>query len=114
MKATAGLHHPMRGMDHTGQGEAAVPMHGFLNVFGAGVLAHANGLRAADLLPILESRDPSTFSFDDDGFAWRDLRATTEQVEEARGEAVVSYGSCSFAEPIEDLEALGFLAREAE
>ena len=114
VKATAGLHHPLRGMDHTGSGDATVPMHGFLNVFGAGVLAHARGLSAADLVPVLKSRDPSAFTFDDDGFAWRDYRATTEEVERARGEAVISYGSCSFAEPIEDLEALGFLEREEE
>ena len=112
MKATAGLHHPLRGMDRTGAGDAAVPMHGFLNVFGAAILGHARGLTAADLLPILESRDAGAFTFDDDGFAWQEHRATTEEVDLARAEAAVSYGSCSFDEPIEDLEALGFLDRE--
>ena len=111
LKATAGLHHPLRGMDHTGTGKEAVPMHGFLNVFGAAVLGHARRLGAADLLPILESRDPADFVFDD-AFSWQHHRASAEEVDVARGEAATSYGSCSFAEPLEDLEALGFLERE--
>ncbi|MCP4291099.1 MAG: hypothetical protein GY780_04625, partial [bacterium] len=38
LKCTAGLHHPVRHQAETPQ----VMMHGFLNVFGAGLLAHAH------------------------------------------------------------------------
>jgi hypothetical protein len=105
LKFTAGLHHPVRRFDPGVQAY----MHGFLNVFGAGVLGHAHGLKEEDLRAILEDEDATHFACDEAGFRWRDLRATPEQVAAARREAVVSFGSCSFDEPRDDLNALGWL-----
>lgn len=106
LKCTAGLHHPIRRYD----GDVRTTMHGFLNVFGAGVLAHARGLSAEQLRPIIEEEDPAAFQFDDTGFQWRDLRASIEEITAARQRAVISFGSCSFDEPRDDLRALGFLS----
>jgi hypothetical protein len=83
-------------------------MHGFLNVFGAGVLAYARGLNAEQLLPIVQEEDPAAFRFDDTGFQWRDVRASIEEIVTAR-QRVIAFGSCSFEEPRDDLHALGLL-----
>lgn len=104
LKFTAGLHHPIRHLD-PGLG---VKMHGFVNVFAAGVLAHARGLSEEQLRPVLEDEDAGDFVFDDVGFRWQEHRAGTEEIVAAR-RRVVSFGSCSFAEPRDDLRALGWL-----
>jgi hypothetical protein len=107
MKATAGLHHPIRRYDpnvHT-------KMHGFVNVFGAGILAHVHNLDQAHTAAIVEDEDATHFKFTPDHFAWQDLAATTGQIAAIRKQSLVSYGSCSFDEPREDLAALGWLKR---
>jgi hypothetical protein len=114
-KATAGLHHPIRRYDDNLQAST----HGFLNVFGAGSLAHANVLHGEDRLPlvkvrehlrpILEEEDPAAFRFDEHGFNWRDLAVTTDAIARARSTSALSFGSCSFDEPRDDLRALGLL-----
>ena len=104
MKCTAGLHHPVR---HFNEG-MLVNMHGFLNVFGAGVLAATKHLSVEQIQMILEEEDPASLVFDETGFAWKDLRVVTSEVLHAR-QQVVSFGSCSFDEPREDLRALGFM-----
>jgi hypothetical protein len=105
VKATAGLHHPLRRFS----AELNATMHGFLNVFTGAVLAHAAGLDRGDLQAILEDEDATSFQFDDGGLAWRDRRASLTQVAAARRDFAVSYGSCSFTEPVEGLEDLGLL-----
>jgi hypothetical protein len=104
LKFTAGLHQPIRHFDHT----LRVRMHGFVNVFGAAVLAHARGVTEEQLRPILEDEDAGDFVFDEAGFRWKDYRAGTEEIVAAR-RRVVSFGSCSFDEPRDDLRALGWL-----
>ena len=104
MKCTAGLHHPMRHYNESVQEK----MHGFLNVFGAGVLAVANDLSVEQIQMILEDENPASFVFDEAGFAWKDLRVAASEIILAR-QQVVSFGSCSFDEPREDLRSLGLL-----
>jgi hypothetical protein len=98
-KATAGLHHAVRAGD----------AHGFLNVLAAAVFAHADGLGADELIPLLAEEDPGAFSVDDRAFAVRERRADANAIAEARRYLFVAYGSCSFSEPVEDLTALGIL-----
>jgi hypothetical protein len=81
-KATAGLHHPVRSERE----------HGFLNLLMASARAEA-GAGEAELQGVLAERDPAA------------LRGAAEQ---PRGR-FVSIGSCSFSEPVEDLQALGIL-----
>lgn len=104
-KATAGLHHPMR---RWSDGVNA-HMHGFLNVFAGAALAGACDLGAARLVDILEDEDPAAFRFDGTALHWRDLSAPVAAVDEARRTLAISYGSCSFDEPREDLAALGLM-----
>jgi len=104
MKFTAGLHHPMR---HYNEG-MQTKMHGFLNVFGAGVLAVTKNLSIGQIQMILEDENPVNFMFDETSFAWKGLRVVTPEVRHAR-QQVVSFGSCSFDEPREDLQSMGFL-----
>jgi len=105
LKATAGLHHPLRHYNES----VGTKMHGFINVFGAGLLAHANGLDLQEIRSILEEEDPMNFKFDETGFAWKDIRADNTQIMRARNRGLVSFGSCSFDEPREDLRAMGLL-----
>lgn len=98
MKCTAGLHHPIRHFNSS----VNTKMHGFLNVFGAGVLAFANGISQAQIQSILEDEDPANFIFDEAGFEWKGLRVATSAMIRAR-QSITSFGSCSFDEPREDL-----------
>ena len=102
-KATAGLHHPLRCVKPlTHEPNAAVgTMHGFLNVFLAAAMVE-------DAEAILRETDAGAFTFDDDGAAWRDRRVSLEELKAMR-EVAISFGSCSFEEPIGDLKELGWL-----
>jgi hypothetical protein len=98
-KATAGLHHAVR----------TDGAHGFLNLLAAAVFAHAEGLAAEQLEPLLAEEDPAAFAVDAGGLAVHGHRAGPAAIEEARRDLFVAYGSCSFSEPVEDLTALGIL-----
>ena len=104
-KATAGLHHPRRHWDASLQ----FWHHGFLNVFGAGLLALAHPLNVNDMAEILSDREAQHFRFDADGFAWKDWTCPTAQIVELRSTAATSFGSCSFDEPCQDLLAMGLI-----
>ena len=109
-KATAGLHHPVRAEQALSY-EAASPravMHGFLNVFAAAVFART-GSTLEELEAVLREPAAQAFRFDAEGLAWRHRRATTPELAAARRDFAVSFGSCSFAEPVAELHALGVL-----
>jgi hypothetical protein len=105
LKATAGLHHPFRRFDASVQ----AMMHGFVNVFAAGVLRKAQRLDRSALVTMLHDEDPGHFAFDDTGLRWGTFHATPQQIMAARQRALLSFGSCSFAEPRDDLRELGWL-----
>ena len=105
-KATAGLHHPFRGA--RGVDGGVVP-HGFLNLFIAATALHAGVLEPARLVDVLAEQDPLAFVVDPAHAAWRDVRVEAEQIAAAR-ERCVSFGSCSFDEPVNDLRELGILS----
>jgi len=91
-KATAGLHHPIRNG----------AMHGFVNVF----LAAAMPDFAEE---ILREENPHAFVFGDDGVAWRGHEVSTEALANTRRDFALSFGSCSFEEPIQDMKELGWI-----
>jgi len=105
MKATAGLHHPVRYFNEAER----VTMHGFLNVFGAGILAQYHDLNIDQITAIIEDENPQHFVFADSELKWKDFSVTVNQIEEARSQRLISFGSCSFDEPREDLRELGYL-----
>ena len=84
-------------------------MHGFLNVFAAGVLFREHWFNAAKMRDILEDERSESFRFDAEGFAWCDLRIATEEIAGHR-QSITGFGSCSFDAPRGDLRRLGLLA----
>jgi len=104
IKFTAGLHHPLRQYRE----EVQTKMHGFLNVFGAAVLAAEHRWDANQTAIMLEDENVASFSFTDDFFAWREWRIDIKRLQYRR-RFVVSFGSCSFDEPREDLRRLNLL-----
>jgi hypothetical protein len=91
-KATAGLHHPIRGERE----------HGFLNLLAASAFA-------GDEEAALAERDPRAFTFDDDRFAWRGRAAGAAELARIRRDLFTGIGSCSISEPVDDLRTLGIL-----
>jgi hypothetical protein len=109
-KATAGLHHPVRG-DHALTYEPASPratMHGFLNLFLAAGFAR-QGWKQDKLIALLEETESTAFEFDDDRATWRGHTLKTEEINETRSQVAKSFGSCSFEEPLIDLKSLELL-----
>lgn len=105
LKATQGLHHPFRHHDP----ELETKVHGFINLFAASVLAHVHDLPVKKLVEIVAETDPEAFVVGSERLAWREFGATAEQVADARQSVLTSFGSCSFAEPRNDLQALEIL-----
>ena len=90
-KATAGLHRAYP----TEAGE-----HGFLNLLAAAVFG--------DEEEALRERAPA-FALDADSFRWRDQEAPPAKLADVRASLFHSIGTCSFFEPVEELEELGIL-----
>jgi hypothetical protein len=85
-KATAGLHHPL----------AEQGRHGFLNVLAACAFEDDAALEGA-------------VELDRGSLRWNGRRAEAEQLTHVRREQLVGVGSCSFFEPVEELQELGIL-----
>ncbi|HYD01490.1 MAG TPA: hypothetical protein VEB22_09715 [Phycisphaerales bacterium] len=111
IKCTAGLHHPVRSVQKLTYkpDSPSHMMHGFLNVFFAAAFVRAANADKETILRILNETSPNAFRFEEGAIAWRDLRLTTHQLEEAREDFAICFGSCSFDEPIEDLKKLGYM-----
>jgi hypothetical protein len=91
-KATAGLHHALRGGLE----------HGFLNLLAAAAFE-------GDEEAALEETDADAFSLDASAFGWRERSVPADEIARVRRELFNSIGSCSFFEPVEELEAMGML-----
>ena len=121
MKFTAGLHHPIR---HFAE-EYDEFMHGFINTFGAGIFATTfpkpkNSQEKYKMFILLshmiDDQNAENFSFNTNSMIWKvgDDRDTqfeidVEKIENARKKGMISYGSCSFQDPIDDLTQLGWM-----
>ncbi|MCI0364279.1 MAG: hypothetical protein L0Y44_14285 [Phycisphaerales bacterium] len=104
-KATAGLHHPL---PHSSD-SLNVREFGFLNVFLAGCFAQTHELKASELIQLLDEDSSTAFAFSNGGVAWRNHRIEAANIEDVREEFAISFGSCSFDEPLADLRALNLL-----
>lgn len=113
-KATAGLHHPLRGAYHLTY-EAEAPtcrMFGFLNVLlAAAVLLNGGTDRLAQQM--LEETNPTSLDFHDTHLVWRGPEGSVtidrHTLQQVRERVVVSIGSCSFTEPVDESRALGWI-----
>lgn len=108
-KATAGLHHPFRSVNRLTYeaGSGSARMHGFLNLFVAAAFAR-NGASAEEVAELLDEEAPGAFAFDD-GVKWRGRKLGILQLRAARERFAISFGCCSFEEPIQDLQGMGML-----
>jgi hypothetical protein len=109
-KATAGLHHPLHGEYRLTYepGSALAPMYGFLNIFMAAAAAR-QGADHRTVRRMLEGVGTTAFQFGPDGVAWSDGRAGVGEIETMRREFAISFGSCSFTEPMNDLRSMELL-----
>lgn len=113
-KATAGLHHPLRAvyrLTYAPDSPSGV-MFGFLNLFLATAFLRT-GMEEAEAARLLEEGSPDAFHFDDAGVTWQGHRVGLGKLREARRCGVVSFGSCSFTDPIGDLQAIHLLGSGA-
>ena len=109
-KATAGLHHPLRAeyrLTYAPDSPSGV-MFGFLNLFLTTAFLRT-GLTESVASDLLEERSAESFRIDDGGIGWRGHRLNADELRLARTEGMISFGSCSFTEPLADLEALNIL-----
>ncbi len=110
-KATAGLHHACRA-HYPLTYERDAPkglMHGFLNLFLAAAFVQAHRADAALATAILEETDPSAFRFGDEVVTWGPHGLEMLQIAQSRETFALSYGSCSFEEPVEELGRLALI-----
>ena len=107
-KATAGLHHAVRSvrpLTYEAGCDTDV-MHGFLNVFIAACIAPLR-LKDKPVQAVLEEQDPRNLHVDPPG--WKNLDLDPDEVRQFRSTFILSFGSCSFVEPIAELKELGLL-----
>ncbi len=83
-------------------------MFGFLNVFLARVLA-AQGMSDGDAEALLEERSAESLRVRRCDRVAGTAPRMPETIAGRRGPTIISFGSCSFTEPIGDLHALGLL-----
>jgi hypothetical protein len=103
-KATAGLHHAVRG-EYRLTYQASSPMgemFGFLNISIAAALL-LSGRPDSVVLGALNERAPEAFEFNNDGALWRNNWLTAAELEAAHNEFFTGFGSCSFREPMADI-----------
>jgi hypothetical protein len=109
-KATAGLHYTIRSR-HPFTYAPDSPtgtMHGFVNLVCAAALIHFGGDEDEARI-LLNEEDATAWSISPDTIGWRSFQWCTEQLSEVRQRFFISFGSCSFVEPMHGLEALGWL-----
>jgi hypothetical protein len=110
-KATAGLHHPIRCFKPLTYAPDAPQgtMHGFLNVLLMTGFARES-FRVSLLEEIMEEEFEEVFEFTEGGVSWRGTHMLTlSHLERLRVRGMHSFGSCSFDEPVADLQELGIL-----
>ena len=105
-KATAGLHHPIRGKYPLAY-EPGAPtgvMYGYLNLMLAAAVLHAGAgedrVRAA-----LAEDDPGALRLDAEALHWKDARFGPAELAIVRDAFFHGFGSCSFREPLDELRS---------
>ncbi len=116
LKATAGLHHPLRDQYALTYDEDADrgTMHGFMNVFLAICFARVQLWTPNQVAHLLETGDPESFKVEQDQISFQDQSLTAAEIQSVRDSFAISFGSCSFVEPVQDLIQLGWLADAAK
>jgi hypothetical protein len=106
-KATAGLHHPLRGrypLTYAPNAPTGL-MYGYLNVLLAAAQARA-GASVDALVTTLEERHHDRLGLDDVEVRWDGGRASADELAMLRRDFARSFGSCSFREPLDEIGVL--------
>jgi len=100
-KATAGLHHAMRGAYPLSDeiGAQSATMHGFVNLMLA-TAAVGERLPTTTAAALLTRTDHSALVFDDERVRWGDVELSIDAIGRMREAQCVSFGACSFREPV--------------
>ena len=110
-KCTAGLHHPLRCIKPLTYEKNApkATMNGFLNVFLAAAFLR-EGYKSDLINELFEDEWAESFAFDAGGVTWRqEYFISLAQLKALRMRGAISFGSCSFDEPIADLQQIKLL-----
>jgi hypothetical protein len=115
-KATAGLHHPLRGQYPLTYDAVAEQgrMHGFVNLFVAACLSFTRAWAAEQLVEVLDVSSPDRFEFGDHRLSFDGMELTLDEIRKTRRMFALSFGSCSFVEPVDELKRPGWLAETAK
>jgi hypothetical protein len=110
-KATAGLHHPLKCVKPLTyeQNAPTGTMHGFLNLFLSACYLRQN-LNNSFVFNLMNETDGKNFEFADEGILWKENAIATGTIAATRVKNAISFGSCSFLEPIEDLQQLSVIS----
>ncbi len=103
IKFTAGMHHPLS--SHSP--ETGNLQYGFINIVAAALLAWSEKISPNEVVECVCDKTIDDFHFARDHFSWRNKVISAGEIERLRRSSVVSFGSCSFSEPIEGLIAFG-------
>ncbi len=103
LKATAGLHHPFPIIDPV----TGARMHGFVNMLAAMACAIRYPSDRQPVVDILNDDDPNAFLVGELGLHWRDHMFSLDRLKKVRADGFLSFGSCSFDEPRDDLRSHG-------
>lgn len=105
IKFTAGIHHPLRHFSS----DLQVMQHGFINIFAAALLSWACNLSIEQIAACLDDESAQNFHFAKTGFSWKGHFISTGEIKRLRRRKVISFGSCSFSEPVAGLRSLYLL-----
>lgn len=119
-KASAGLHHPLRctrPLTYEANSPAAT-MHGFLNIFTAAAIAwcamsSGGAVPRVTLATCLTDQERANWHFDEYALTWsggeEPIRICVEALLSMRSRFALSFGSCSFEEPLRDMGEIDLL-----
>ena len=107
-KATAGLHHPLRGFYPLTEAPdaPATTMYGYLNILLAALVLWTDDAPGPALDGLLET-DAASLSFEQDGLFWRNFSFDLRAIGAVRTDFFHGFGSCSFREPLDLLPLAG-------
>lgn len=110
LKATAGLHHAIRGEYRlTYEPDSRVAdMHGFVN-FLVAAMATREGSSESEVAEILDDRKRSNFTMDSKGLSWSERVFSWQAIQDMREKSATSFGSCSFDEPMQEVREMGWI-----
>jgi len=109
-KATAGLHHALCGnypLTYATDAPQA-KMYGYVNLFLASAFIR-KGIAESDACAILEESSEDEFSFRESGVSWRGNELSRDDLRMTRSRLFLSFGSCSFREPVDEARELGLI-----